>query len=234
MTISLPPAPGLISARLIARHAELPYLYLSLLPAAPWQHQAGQYTAFCSLADGVLKRRYYSIASAPAASGSVDFCLLCRPGSEAASLYQDLALGSELWLAPAAGEFRLRQTPRPKVYIAGGSGISPIRALLQEQLRAPGQSVAHLVFGCQDGAGFPYLSEWLHLAAEPRFRAWLCAEAGYGQSVQAGRVTSFLSAAILPGAEYYICGPGPMQEAVLQILAEQQVRPEQIFRESFG
>ena len=46
-------------------------------------------------------------------------------------------MGSIVNLSKAQGDFVLEETPAPLLFIAGGSGITPFRSMLQQQAMSP-------------------------------------------------------------------------------------------------
>jgi hypothetical protein len=92
------------------------------------------------LPDGRATTRRYSIASDPARTDAWDLAVLAEPEGTGGSLaaHRLLAVGTRLNVHPPGNDFALHDDARPTVLIAGGIGITPLRAMAQA-LRATGR-----------------------------------------------------------------------------------------------
>lgn len=93
---------------------------------------------FCR--EGKMFSKIYSIASSPANTPDVELCV-SRVGWSSAYL-QDLAVGETIAVRGPYGLLTLNQMPhRPRLYIAEGSGIAPLKShidwLYQNRYRYP-------------------------------------------------------------------------------------------------
>ena len=184
----------------------------------PIAYKAGQYTLLSMDGlDGVT--RSYSFASAPTADGRVEFFIRHVPGGAFSSVVQfEDIVGRRVVLRGAEGEFWLRESEAPMVLVAGGSGLAPILALLEDAAeRGVARSVT-LLFGARtkrdlyaldrinalvdrwqgEFTYIPVLSE----ASEAD--AWEGAE---------GMVTELIARSSPAGAHAYLCGPPAMVDA---------------------
>jgi ferredoxin-NADP reductase len=153
-------------------------------------------------------------------------------GTTSAGLRQ-LPVGSRVLVEGPYGAFTtLQQTTPATLLIAGGIGVTPIRALLQE-LTGP-TIVIYRVRGMADAALLPELED-------------LARERGADLRVIAGRsgegnppVPAFDAhslAEMVPDIvkrDVYVCGPPPMTEAVLRSLRELGLPRGQVHFERFG
>ncbi len=108
------------------------------------------------LENGLVTTRRYSIASDPRRRDAYEIAVLLeekgRGGSAAA--HADFNLGLTLHCGLPANDFALHEDNRPAVLIAGGIGITPIKAMA-EALRAAGRRVSlHYAVRSRDEA--PY------------------------------------------------------------------------------
>ncbi|WP_421863171.1 2Fe-2S iron-sulfur cluster-binding protein [Motiliproteus sp.] len=80
--------------------------------------------------------RYYSIASNPARRDIYEIAVLHEPDGKGGSdaIHRHYRLGLQLRVDPPGNHFRLDAEPRPAVLIAGGIGITPIKAMAQTLL----------------------------------------------------------------------------------------------------
>ena len=140
-------------------------LRLQLPANQRFQYHAGQYVEFI-LAGGA--RRSYSMANAPGRIGSppaIELHLRHMPGG----LFTDMVFGrlqakDILRLEGPFGSFFLRESDKPMVLLASGTGLAPIKALI-EQLRDSGTTrPAQLYWGCRSQADL-YLHDWAERTA---------------------------------------------------------------------
>ena len=145
--------------------ADVALLRLQLPANQRFQYHAGQYVEFI-LAGGA--RRSYSMANAPSRSGqppAIELHIRHLPGG----LFTDQVFGALkerdiLRLEGPFGSFFLRESAKPMILLASGTGLAPIKALV-EQLQDSGQQrPAVLYWGCRSRADL-YLHDWAEQAA---------------------------------------------------------------------
>jgi predicted ferric reductase len=151
-------------------------------------------------------------------------------GSTSAGLRQ-LQVGTRVFLEGPYGAFTSMHRSRPGVLlIAGGVGVTPIRALLEE--RTPGDFV--VLYRVRDESDAVLLNELRQLVAARRGRLHLLT----GRTEQGARPFE-------PGAlqnlvpditqrDVYVCGPPAMTSAVLTGLRQLKVPNRQVHAEKFS
>jgi 3-phenylpropionate/trans-cinnamate dioxygenase ferredoxin reductase subunit len=110
-------------------------------------YKAGQ---FCDISlDGLPDvRRSYSFATPSRPDGVVSFFVRKVPGGLFSSYVNDTdVMGQAMTVNGPKGEFWLRPVEDPLLFVAGGSGLAPILALLQEACDAGIRRPATLLFG---------------------------------------------------------------------------------------
>ena len=141
-------------------------LRLQLPANQRFQYHAGQYIEFI-LRDGA--RRSYSMANAPGRLGdppSIELHVRHMPGG----LFTDQVFGSLkvkdiLRMEGPFGSFLLRASARPIILLASGTGLAPVKALV-EQLQDTGhQQPVWLYWGCRSRRDL-YLHAWATDTAE--------------------------------------------------------------------
>jgi ferredoxin-NADP reductase/predicted pyridoxine 5'-phosphate oxidase superfamily flavin-nucleotide-binding protein len=158
------------------------------------------------LAGGRVATRRYSIASDPARRDAWEFAVLREDGGSggSAAVHAHYRVGLRLNAALPGNDFRLVNDARPAVLIAGGIGITPIRAMAHA-LRASGRNFT------------------LHYAARSRDdMAWgaeLAREFGPQLTTYASDAGTRLNIDLLlrtspPDARIYVCGPARLVDAV--------------------
>jgi len=108
-----------------------------LRPNPNWQgFRAGQHVQLTVEIDGVRHTRVYSPSNAPAAGGTVTLTVKRHPGGRVSGyLHERVAVGDIVELSQAFGDFVLPDpVPAKLLMIAGGSGITPLMAMLRDLL----------------------------------------------------------------------------------------------------
>ncbi len=158
------------------------------------------------LKSGLATARRYSIASDPARRDVYEIAVLREEEGSGGSLavHGDFQLGMTLRCGEPVNDFALHADDRPVVLIAGGIGITPIKAMVH-QLRAEGRS--------------PELHYAVRSRGEAAYLAELEQSVGAGVHVYAGdRQQRFDMARTLAhagaGTVFYVCGPQRLIDAV--------------------
>jgi ferredoxin-NADP reductase len=136
------------------------------LGRTPFPYLPGQAVLVAS--HGGERRRPYSIAIAPEESERED-CLELLVGVDAegnaGSHLSSLDRGVLLDIEGPVGRFTFPMNPAERrfLFIAGGTGISPLRAMLHHALHTPHEKIG-LLFSARTGADFAYEGEFRDLA----------------------------------------------------------------------
>jgi CDP-4-dehydro-6-deoxyglucose reductase len=122
---------------------------------------AGQYLDVL-LAGG--QRRSYSVANAPHAGSQFELHVRHVPGGLfSAAVFDSLREGALLKIEGPLGRFLYQTAPEPAIFIAGGTGFAPIKALLSQALAEDSARALHLYWGAREAAGIyqaALLREW--------------------------------------------------------------------------
>lgn len=177
------------------------------------------------LADGRVTTRRYSITSDPARRDAYEIAVLREDGGSGGSraVHQTFTLGMRLACGLPGNDFELHDDPRPALLIAGGIGITPIKAMAAA-LQADGREFS------------------LHYAAGE------AGEAAYRDELQrnyAGRVRTYpgdrgerlevrdVLRRAAPDAVIYVCGPARLTDAVRAAAADLGIAAERVRCERF-
>ncbi len=76
---------------------------------------------------GEFKRSYSIVESS---ENSFKLCIKIVPDGRGGRVLSRLSVGDQVMASPAVGGFVLRDTPLPKVFIATGTGLAPMIAML--------------------------------------------------------------------------------------------------------
>lgn len=194
---------------------------LHLAFCAPFRHEAGQYVALHATVRGEPMTRYYSIASPPREDGLIEFCV--DGAGRFGSLLGRLRAGDEVLCSEPAGTMRVLKAAGPSVYVATGTGVAPLRAILRAQFDADPRAEAALVQGARHVADLYYRDEFESLAQRhPGFRYLPTLTAGDREwRGRRGRVAACLDEAVAgrDGVTAYVCGHPEMVADVRRRLA---------------
>lgn len=194
---------------------------LKLRPNRAWQgFQAGQFVNVAVEIDGVRHRRCYSPACLEGKRPVLEITVKRHPGGLVSNfLAERAAPGMILGLSQAEGDFRLPQ-PRPEavLLIGGGSGITPLMAILRTLFTEGHDGPLALLHYAPDPSRAIYRTELERFAAEhPSFKLIR----SYTQAPGAGEVDGHFRPLHLPEsdpcfaeAETFACGPPALLDAV--------------------
>ncbi len=196
----------------------------------------GQYIGMMREREGELVRRCYSIASAPNGTNRFELCV-------GGSFLAEPEPGMSVDLEGPAGNFLLRNPVRKSVFLAHGTGIAPIRAMLHH-LFADGQAAPEdppmtLIFGARTPERLYFREEFEKIERRHpnfQFRPTL-SQAGNGWSGCRGYAQAHLGEAIGNGdrdVDVYFCGCPEMVSEVRAQLLERGFDEEAIIHEKYG
>lgn len=150
-------------------------------------------------------------------------------------------VGDRMHFRGPFGAFRLKLGTREKIFIGGGAGVAPLRAMVWERLEAGGRERIHLWIGARTPDEVPYRDELLALdAAHPNvdvhivYSEWENAVGGPRWIHEAVYDGLLHSHGALAECEFYLCGPPAMINAARQLLAEIGIDPARIAYDDFG
>ena len=189
------------------------------LDGAVFPYRAGQ---AASLAAGSANGwTPYSIASAPgetARDGALEFLVKVDGSSRFGRLVDGLALGDRVRVEGPAGNFTLSDAlpATPLLFIAGGTGIAPLRSMIRDLVEAGHAGPLALVYSARTPGEFAYLPELRRLADEGRLALilTLTGDAADWEHARGRTGPDHLSDLVTPETLAYICGPPAMVKDV--------------------
>lgn len=125
------------------------------------QYRAGQYVEFI-LRDGA--RRSYSMATAPHTQldkPGIELHIRHLPGGKFTDhVFSAMKEREILRIEGPFGSFFLREgSTQPMILLASGTGMAPIKAIIEQMQHIGSQRVAHLYWGCRSKVDL-YLHDW--------------------------------------------------------------------------
>jgi benzoate/toluate 1,2-dioxygenase reductase component len=186
---------------------------------------------------GTPETRSYSFSSMPR-DGVVQFLVRNIPGGLMSSYLAERAkAGDSVTIAGPMGSFYLRDVTRPVLFLAGGTGLAPFLAMLEELERTTPTQPIHMVYAVTNDADLVEVSTLEAFAASiPGFTFTTVVAAADSAHPQKGYVTHHLPDAALNGGDVdvYLCGPPPMVDAVRAYLKDKQIAPANFHYEKFS
>ncbi|MFL9991838.1 2Fe-2S iron-sulfur cluster binding domain-containing protein [Paraburkholderia sediminicola] len=191
-------------------------------------YRAGQYAQLCVEGHPHLEAtpRCYSFSTAPQGQpqSEVRFHVRLVPGGQFTEwLFAKSRVGHTITATGPLGDFGFRDDGRSVVCVAGGSGLAPIKAMLEHMSKRPAAPDTTLFFGARTQRDLYCLQTLSRLQS-----AWpgpgrllvlpvLSNEAAdSGWDGLRGGCTEHLERFCSPGASsFYLCGPPPMIDATL-------------------
>ena len=233
------PTPPCIEQQAVLREAEClaPDIRLFTFETAqPVAYRPGQY-AILHLGDGL--RRCYSMCNLPG-SNLLQFITKRYDGGKGSSALAALSRAARITIEIPFGSCTLRRRPGRKVFIAGGTGIAPILAMMREAAEAQLDFAApvHVFYGARTPDDLAAGDDLAHAADRVPHARYLpvVERAPPGWPHGSGFVTDAIAATIADPAtaEYYVAGPPVMVNAVKALLRSADVPITQVHYDSFG
>lgn len=231
---------GVTPARVEQRLRETPDTVTFVLRPAPrWPgFEAGQHVCVQLDIDGIRHTRTFSLSSSPLrwrSDGRVTLTIKrVARGRATQWMHDHLHPGDTLALGNAFGDFLLPAPAQPVLYIAGGSGITPILSHLEtmaaQDYRAP-VTLLYFVRSPQDVIAGERLR-----ALAARYRA-LTLHLNCSQEQTPPRHLSDADLDAVPGLkarQVYLCGPGGLMDLAGTLLRQRGLREAQMHRAFFA
>ena len=201
--------------------------------------EPGQYMELKIPESGVT--RAYSLANTPNWDGQLEFLIRLQPeGRFSAWLSGGARIGDTLSVRGPFGSFVLDQgSPRPRVFVGGGTGLAPVLAMLRRMAEWQEPHQARLYFGVNHESELFLLPELEHLSRElPRLGTALCVWrpgpdwTGFaGSPVEALRRDLEAGAFVAP--DLYVCGPPGLIAATEALAQRHGIGAGRVFSEKF-
>lgn len=219
-------------ARIVERRAEsADAVTLVLRPNRHWGgSRPGQHLNLSAEIDGVRVTRSYSPTGLPGRDGRIAITVKAvADGKLSRHLCQQARVDDVLELGPAFGEMSLdpAAADAPRLFLAAGSGITPLIALTRELVARGMPAPLTLLYWARRREQLCFVDELRdYAAAHPHFvvRFLLTGDAASAADEGQGRIDASLlaaSVADLPQRQVYACGPGGFVDQARELLAAQ-------------
>jgi Na+-transporting NADH:ubiquinone oxidoreductase subunit F len=167
------------------------------------------------------------------------------PPGQMSSYIFDLKPGDEVVISGPFGEFFAKPTDNEMIFIGGGAGMAPMRSHIFDQFRrlSTDRKVTFW-YGARSLREAFYVDDFNSIATENENFEWHLALSepqpednfeGYTGFIHQVLFDNYLKSHPAPeDCEYYICGPPMMNDAVIKMLTDLGVEPENVPFDDFG
>ena len=202
--------------------------------------QAGQYVNL--EVPALNQSRAFSLASAPQSPDVVELNIRIVPGGQVTTwLHESLKVGDELKVTGPYGRFFVKKSANvPLIFMAGGSGLSSPKSMIEDLLSEGCTLPMTLVYGQRSRDELYYDAEFRALAEkhanftyvpalsnEPEASDWQGARGFVHEAAKAHFDNDFR------GHKAYLCGPPAMIEACISTLMQGRLFERDIYMEKF-
>jgi len=206
------------------------------------EYAAGQY-AELSL-EGFDRPREYSFASAAQAGGSDELEFIIRhvpDGRFTGWLFAEDRTGESINVQGPTGNFWLREGSEPLLFVAGGSGLAPLRAILEDGVKRRVKRDVVFLFGAREQRDL-YLIDELQQIGEQWQGGFQLLPVLSGEAEDSdwqgarGLVTTAINESVVPQLatrHAYLCGPPVMIDAAIEVMAAAGIESEHIHYDKF-
>ena len=168
-----------------------------------------------------------------------------KPGIGSSYIF-NLKPGDKVMMSGPYGDFHILETKREMLYIGGGAGMAPLRAHLLHLFNTLKESDRTITYwyGARSKAEIFYEEDFRAIEKEfPNFKFNIALSeprpednwTGYVGFIHQVIHDNYLKDHDAPeDIEYYMCGPGPMANAVKGMLDSLGVPPEMLLFDDFG
>lgn len=198
--------------------------------------------------------RAYSMASYPEEEGIIMLNVRIAsppprskniPPGKMSSYIFNLVPGDKVTISGPFGEFFARENDKEMIFIGGGAGMAPMRSHIFDQLkRLNTKRKISYWYGARSEKEIFYQDDFDTLARDNENFSWHIALSEPQPEDNWTGLTGFIHQVLFDeyiakheapeDCEYYMCGPPMMNSAVIKMLIDQGVEPEDIMLDDFG
>ncbi len=221
-------------------------LNFKLLEPADINFVAGQYLILKVPKDNAFLPRLYSIASGPSKKNEFDLIVELVPNGLASEYIKSFKIGQEVSFTGPAGQFTVKENAKNKVFLITGTGIAPVRAILQDVKHS--ESGVDVFWGLKNYQDVYLFDEFKDFEFQiPNFRLHICLsretkldkiDESVVKYFDIGHVDSCFDKLLndgyqLSSADYYLCGRREVVESLKNYLLSKKVPLADIHFEKF-
>lgn len=210
-----------------ATHLAPQILQLLLQPEMPIRYQAGDYLML-GFEEQDLKP--FSIAAAPREDGLLECHIRNQADSEWMQKLFSVSAGDQLVMHGPKPQMQIQGCKQPMIFVAGGTGFAPMKALLEELLRQNCTQPMQFYWGARSSADLYMHQQMLELANHYEHLSYIPVISDDCSHWQGA--TGLVHQQVL--AEHndlspfmvYLCGPWAMNQTAKQAFIDAGLSPE--------
>jgi benzoate/toluate 1,2-dioxygenase reductase component len=186
--------------------------------------------------------RSYSFSNQSGTDTAAFLIRLLPNGAMSDFLRKTAKIGDILNLTTPFGSFYLREIEKPTLFFAGGTGIAPFIAMLENLVTTVETKLdvslpkIQLFYGATTDENLVELERLEGFKSRLNFQYQTCVSVEQSEKHTQGFVNQWINKNYL-GAEtfdFYICGPPPMVDAVKKSIEEEQINLRHFYMEKFN
>lgn len=188
-------------------------IQLLLNPSEPFNYQAGDYV-LVGLDEAELKP--FSIASAPRLDGMIELHIRNHDNSDWMAALFEVQRYDLLFVQGPKAQYQLdAHLDKPLIFVAGGTGFAPMKALLEVALKQGSEQIIEFYWGARTAADLYQHADMLSLCKQYPNLNYLpvVSEADFGGRTGLVHQAVLQDHPDLSGFRVYLCGPWPMQQS---------------------
>lgn len=198
----------------------------------------GQFLTF-QISDSPADVRSYSLCSSATDTRVLQVGVKKIEKGLGSTWFHERRVGDPIWVYPPSGHFTDQGLESaPKVYVAGGIGITPLMSMIRTNVAKGAPGEMSLFYGMRTAQDLVFHDELVRLSEQvPSFRYFpVLMEESSNWSGERGVVTWDFIRRNCPSAEaayYFVCGPEVMMESVVASLLREGISEDRIRTEKF-
>ncbi|GAB4219241.1 MAG: hypothetical protein Fur009_4410 [Candidatus Microgenomates bacterium] len=219
------------------------FLNFLLLDNFKLDYQPGQYLIAKIPYNNEKINRLYSISSFNTLNNNFDLLIELVDNGLGSNYFKNLKIGEQTEFAGPAGVFTLKNTSTPKVFLTTGSGLAPIKAMIDKLVIDKFKNSFYLFWGIKYKNSVYFLDKFKKIQKQNQnfhFKICLSQEKNisdinffYPGRINTGFIDYFKNNKKIYDFEYYICGSRQITESLKNFLINLNINKDQIFFEKF-
>lgn len=187
--------------------------------------------------------RSYSILSPPKEKNMIKSCIKIIPDGRCSKWLSQIEIGAKVVFMGPVGMFAFNEKSKKEaMFVATGTGITPIHSMIVDQLEKGNASEMQLIWGFRYEKDIFYQEELKRLAEKyPNFKMTIIVSRPQeGWTGEKGRVTNFLEKNFTSGSldpkrsQIYICGVEEMVQDAKDLCIQKGVPAEEVHFEKYN
>ncbi len=227
-------------SRLVTLTHDIKEINFELLDSEELEHRPGMYIQVQAPSPDGPVFRAYSISTPVYTKNEVQIIVRLIPDGIASTYLHNLKEGDEVMFTGPYGEFKLSENPDTAVMcIGGGSGMAPIKSIIESIYYEWPDRTCYLFFGCRSTSDVFYLDKFREMQKKfPNLKVhYALSDPKEGEQWDGD--SGFIHLSVdkrLPDSldlQTFLCGPPPMIEAVKGVIKDKGYNPDEAFYDKF-